>query len=112
MQKLLEHMLICDRIPNHQNMFEVKDLYFICLRLKIYISFTGSDHRIVPLDKLALTLIEKINEKKVWVFDKEEGLLEVEKTLTKTLSEFDNKTEEMVEKLHQARDTQVGEVVL
>ena len=31
----------------------------------------------VPLDKLAMALIEKINDKKVWVFDKEESLLEV-----------------------------------
>ena len=72
------------------------------------ISFADVGHTIVPLDKLAMALIEKINDKKVWVFDKEESLLEVEKSLTGTLSEFDSKTEEMVQQLHQARDKQVN----
>ena len=54
-----------------------------------------------------MALIELINDKKVRIFDKEESLLEVEKLLTRLLSEYDNNTEEMVQKLHQARDKQV-----
>ena len=55
-----------------------------------------------------MALIKKINDKKVWVFDKEESLLGIEKSLTRTISEFDSKTEEMVEQLHQARNKQVN----
>ena len=54
-----------------------------------------------------MALIELINDKKVRIFDKEESLLEVEKLLTRLLSEYDGNTEEMVQKLHQARDKQV-----
>ena len=69
--------------------------------------YTGLGHKIVPLDELAMALIDLINDKKVRVFDKEESLLGVEKLLTRLLSEFDGNTEEMVQKLHQARDKQV-----
>ena len=54
-----------------------------------------------------MTLIEIINDRKVWVFDKEESLLEVEKSLTSLLSEYDGNTEVMVQKLHQAREREV-----
>ena len=61
----------------------------------------------VPLEELAIALIEIINDKKIWVFDKEESLLEVEKSLTSLLSGFDSSTEEMVQTLHHTRDKQV-----
>ena len=54
-----------------------------------------------------MILIEIINDKKVWVYDKEESLLEVEKSLTSLLSNFDVNTEAMVQKLHQAREREV-----
>ena len=41
------------------------------------------------------------------MFDKEESLLEIEKSLTSLLSEFDGNTEVMVQKLHQAREREV-----
>ena len=62
----------------------------------------------VPLEELAIALIEIINDKKIWVFDKEESLLEVEKSLTSLLSGFDSSTEEMVQTLHHTRDKQVS----
>ena len=71
-------------------------------------SLTGSSHKMVPLEELAIALIEIINDKKIWVFDKEESLLEVEKSLTSLLSGFDSSTEEMVQTLHHTRDKQVS----
>lgn len=70
--------------------------------------YTGSSHATVPLDDSEASLIEIINDKKFWIFDKEESFLDIEKALTNKLSEFDGKADEMVDKLHAARDKQVG----
>lgn len=48
-----------------------------------------------------------VNEKKVWIFDKEEHLLGTSKQLTAVISDWDSETQQMIEKLHRARDEQV-----
>jgi hypothetical protein len=47
------------------------------------------------------------NENKVWIFDKEEHLLGMSKQLTAVISDWDTETQQMIEKLHDARDNQV-----
>ena len=52
-------------------------------------------------------LTNNVNEKKVWIYDKEEHLLGMSKQLTAIVSDWDTETQQMIEKLHQARDHQV-----
>ena len=52
-------------------------------------------------------LTEIVNEKKVWIYDKEEHLLGMSKQLTAIISDWDTETQHMIEKLHKARDEQV-----
>ena len=52
-------------------------------------------------------LTEIVNEKKVWIYDKEEHLLGMSKQQTAIISDWDTETQQMIEKLHQARDQQV-----
>ena len=65
-------------------------------------------HDLKDLQKLSEGFIELINEMKLWIFDKEECLLGLVKQLTRILSDWDNETEEMITKLHTARDKQVS----
>ena len=64
-------------------------------------------HDLKDLQKLSEGFIELINEMKLWIFDKEECLLGLVKQLTRILSDWDRDTEEMITKLHNARDKQV-----
>ena len=48
-----------------------------------------------------------VNDMKLGIFDKEECLLGLAKQLTRILSDWDSDTEEMITKLHNARDKQV-----
>ena len=57
---------------------------------------------------MVATLTEMVNEKKVWIYDKEERLLGMSKLLTTILSDWDVETQCMVKKLRQARDDQAS----
>ena len=48
---------------------------------------------------------------KLWIFDKEECLLGLVKQLTRILSDWDSDTEEMIAKLHNAREMQVCKTI-
>ena len=52
-------------------------------------------------------LTDMVNEKKVWIYDKEEHLLGMSKQLTAIISDWDTETQHMIEELHKARDRQV-----
>ena len=52
-------------------------------------------------------LTEKINERKVLIYEKEEHLLGMSKQLTAIISDWDTETQDMIEELHKARDRQV-----
>ena len=56
---------------------------------------------------LVSELTDAVNEKKVWIYDKEEHLLGMSKQLTAIISDWDTETQQMIEKLHKARDEQV-----
>ena len=56
---------------------------------------------------LVSELIEVVNEKKVWIYDKEEHLLGMSKQLTAIISDWDTETQQLIDKLHKARDEQV-----
>ena len=56
-------------------------------------------------------LIDMVNEKKVWILDKEEHLLGMSKQLTAVISDWDTETQELVDKLHNARDKQVYRIL-
>jgi hypothetical protein len=64
----------------------------------------------MPLKMLITKLTEMVNKNKVWIFDKEEHLLGMSKQLATIISDWDTETQQMIEKLHQARDEQVGPV--
>ena len=51
----------------------------------------------------------KINDMKVWIFDKEEHLLGMVKQLTRILSDWDNDTDKMITELYEARDRHVSD---
>ena len=51
---------------------------------------------------------DTLHEKKVWIYDKEEHLLGMSKQLTAIISDWDTETQQMIEKLHKARDVQVN----
>ena len=70
-------------------------------------TFLGGSHQSKDLDDFAKLLIEKIADKKVTIFDKEESLLGLVKQFTRLLSDWDNDTAEMIKLLHGARDKQV-----
>ena len=61
----------------------------------------------MTLRKQVAKLMEMVNEKKVWIFDKEECLLGMSKQLATIISDWDTQTDQMVQQLHQARDRQV-----
>ena len=61
----------------------------------------------MQINVLVSKLTEIVNEKKVWIYDKEEHLLGMSKQLTAIISDWDTETEQMIEKLHKARDVQV-----
>lgn len=70
--------------------------------------FTGKPHTLVDIPILVAEFLQKINDKKLWVFDKEEHLLGIVKQLTRILSDWDGDTEASVIKLHEARDRHVS----
>ena len=53
-------------------------------------------------------LTDMVNEKKVWIYDKEEHLLGMSKQLTAIISDWDTETQQMIDELHKARDEQVN----
>ena len=61
----------------------------------------------MTLKALVAKLTEMLNEKKVWIFDKEECLLGMSKQLATIISDWDTQTDQMLQQLHQARDKQV-----
>ena len=75
--------------------------------LMIYIP-PGNNHNLKAISSLVTLLTDLVNEKKVWIYDKEEHLLGMSKQLTAVISDWDTETQEMIEKLHEARDKHVG----
>ena len=75
--------------------------------LMIYIP-PGYNHNLKAISSLVTLLTDLVNEKKVWIYDKEEHLLGMSKQLTAVISAWDTETQEMIEKLHEARDKHVG----
>jgi hypothetical protein len=67
----------------------------------------GNNHNLTAISKIVEKLTDMVNEKKVWIFDKEEHLLGMSKQLTAVISDWDTETQQMIEKLHEARDEQV-----
>ena len=61
---------------------------------------------------LVTLLKEMVNEKKVWIYDTEEHLLGMSKQLTAIISDWDTETQQMIDKLHQARDAQVRFILM
>ena len=61
----------------------------------------------MKVSTLVSELTDTVNEKKVWIYDKEEHLLGMSKQLTAIISDWDTETQQMIEKLHKARDVQV-----
>ena len=69
--------------------------------------YAGTPHDLMMIGLLVSRLTEIVNEKKVWIYDKEEHLLGMSKQLTAIISDWDTDTQLMIDKLHQARDQQV-----
>lgn len=67
----------------------------------------GEAHCFVELAVMADTFAKNINNKKLWIFDKEECLNGLVKQLTRILSDWDDVTRDTVTTLHNARDKQV-----
>ena len=79
---------------------------------KIWLSthyFPGSSHQLVDIQVFVADFLCKINDMKVWIFDKEEHLLGMVKQLTRILSDWDNDTDKMIAELHEARDRHVSD---
>ena len=73
---------------------------------------TGTPHDLMMIGLLVSKLADTVNEKKVWIYDKEEHLLEMSKQLTAIISDWDTETQQMIEKLHKARDEQVRFILM
>ena len=71
--------------------------------------FSGSAHQLVDIQVFVTDFLDKINDIKVWIFDKEEHLLGIVKQLTRILSDWDNDTDKMITELHEARDRHVSD---
>ena len=69
---------------------------------------SGTPHELILINLLVSKLTDVVNEKKVWLYDKEEHLLGMSKQLTAIISDWDTETQQMIDKLHQARDEQVN----
>ena len=69
---------------------------------------SGAPHELILINLLVSKLTDAVNEKKVWIYDKEEHLLGMSKQLTAIISDWDTETQQMIEKLHKARDEQVN----
>ena len=74
-----------------------------------YHYFPGSSHELVDMQVIVADFVCKINDMKVWIFDKEEHLLGMVKQLTRILSDWDNDTDKMITELHEARDRHVSD---
>ena len=72
---------------------------------------SGIPHDLMLIRLLVAKLTEMVNEKKVWIYDKEEHLLGMSKQLTAIISDWDTETQQMIEKLHKARDEQVRHIL-
>ena len=76
-------------------------MYYVCCII------TGAPHSLKTISLLVSKLTDLVNEKKVWIYDKEEHLLGMSKQLTAIISDWDTETQQMIDKLHQARDEHV-----
>ena len=70
----------------------------------------GGGHDLMAVEDTVRLLTDLLNEKKVWIYDKEEHLLGMSKQLTAIISDWDTETHQMIEKLHKARDEQVRHI--
>ena len=67
--------------------------------------FLGESHKLLALDQLVAALIESGIRAKI--MEREDNLEKLFKCTSKAISEYDNKTAEMIELLHKTRDEQV-----
>lgn len=81
---------------------------YIFVQIFLFSLILGSAHRLVDIQLFVADFLDKINDMKVWIFDKEEYLLGIVKQLTRILSDWDNDTETMIAELHEARDRHVS----
>ena len=65
----------------------------------------GESHQLMSLNELVATLVENII--RAQMITKEDNLEKLFKCTSKTSSEYDNKTAEMIQLLHKTRDEQV-----
>ena len=71
----------------------------------VFRTFVGESHKLLALDQLVSALVEgNIRDK---MMEREDNLEKLFKCTSKTISEYDNKTGEMIELLHKTRDKQV-----
>ena len=102
-------------IGNRKKNYYITDMsatYRFFLRLSysyniLVFLYLGCTHKLVTLKAHIAKLIEVVNEKKVWIFDKEECLLGMSKQLATIICDWDTQTDQMVQQLHEARDKQV-----
>ena len=73
----------------------------------LFVFFLGAPHHCVSLNKLVNVLKAKKEEVRADTYSKEEKLYKLLKYSTEVLSEFETKTEEMIQLLHTTRDNQV-----
>ena len=85
----------------------LSSVYFHLFRVCCIDVISGVSHNIMKIGVLLSKLTDVVNEKKVWIYDKEEHLLGISKQLTAIISDWDTETQQMIEKLHKARDEQV-----
>ena len=70
-------------------------------------SFVGPSHELMPLEPLVDFLRKQINELKPEMLNKEEKLEKLFKLSSKSISDYDDETSAMIERLHTTRDDQV-----
>ena len=67
----------------------------------------GSTHDLFSLEELVEFLTKQFNDMKDQMIKKEEMLEKLFKLTSKTLSDYDNETAELVQQLHKERDEKV-----
>ena len=82
----------------------------ISFNILFHFIITGTPHNPMLIALMLSKLTDMVNEKKVWIYDKEERLLGMSKQLTDIISDWDTETRQMIEKLHKARDEQVRHI--
>lgn len=73
----------------------------------VAILLTGSGHRLLSLDELLTKLIGNMAKLRSDMLDREDKLSDLFKHVHVIISDFDDKTKDMIDTLHRSRDEQV-----